>query len=76
MTGVQTCALPICANYDMATAYILGRVENSDFGLAIAYSSVLILIMLGAIFLIQFAVGKRRQSKRSAQQFSIEGSTA
>jgi len=76
MTAISAVIFLVSANYDMATAYILGRVENSDFGLAIAYSSVLILIMLGAIFLIQFAVGKRRQSKRSAQQFSIEGSTA
>ena len=76
MTAISAVIFLVSANYDMATAYILGRVENSDFGLAIAYSSVLILVMLGAIFLIQFAVGKRRQSKRSAQQFTIEGSTA
>lgn len=66
----------VSANYDMATSYILGRVENSDFGLAIAYSSVLILVMLCAIFLIQFAVGKRKLSRRADQQFNIEESTA
>jgi len=44
----------------MATSYIIGRVENGDFGLAIAYSSVLILVMLAAISLVQFLVGERR----------------
>jgi iron(III) transport system permease protein len=59
----------------MATSYILGRVENSDFGLAIAYSSVLILVMLCAIVLIQVVVGQRRLGRRGAQQFGLEGST-
>ena len=76
MTAISAVIFLVSANYDMATAYILGRVENSDFGLAIAYSSVLILVMLGAIYFIQLAVGQRKQSKRSAQQFSIKGSTA
>ena len=76
MTAISAVIFLVSANYDMATSYILGRVENSDFGLAIAYSSVLILVMLCAIFLIQFAVGKRKLSRRAAQQFNIEESTA
>ena len=60
----------------MATAYILGRVENSDYGLAIAYSSVLILVMLCAIVLIQLAVGKRTLSRRDSEQLGLEGGAA
>src|SRR5215204_6331588 len=48
----------------LATAYIVGRVEVSDFGVAIAYSSVLILFMLGAIGVIQLGVGEQRRSNR------------
>ena len=48
----------------MATSYIIGRVENGDYGLAIAYSSVLILVMLLAISLVQLVVGKRRLGRR------------
>jgi iron(III) transport system permease protein len=35
-------------------------VLNGDYGVAIAYSSVLIVLMLGAIGLIQLLVGERR----------------
>jgi iron(III) transport system permease protein len=55
----------------MATSYILGRVEYGDYGLAIAYSSVLILVMLGAIALIQFAVGKRELGRRDSEPLAI-----
>ncbi len=75
MTAISAVIFLVSANYDMATSYILGRVENSDFGLAIAYSSVLILVMLCAIVLIQVAVGQRRLGRRGAQQFGLEGST-
>ena len=46
MTAVSAVVFLVSANYEMATTYILGRVENGDYGLAIAYSSVLILVML------------------------------
>jgi iron(III) transport system permease protein len=48
----------------MATAYIVGRVEAGEFGLAIAYSCVLIAIMLVVIGLIQVGVGERRLGRR------------
>ena len=74
MTAISAVIFLVSANYDMATSYILGRVENADYGLAIAYSSVLILVMLAAIILIQGAVGTRRLSRRDSQQFGLEGS--
>ena len=49
MTAVSAVVFLVSANYEMATTYILGRVENGDYGLAIAYSSVLILVMLAVI---------------------------
>jgi iron(III) transport system permease protein len=42
----------------MATSYIIGRVENNDYGLAIAYSTTLIILMLTVIVLMQLAIGK------------------
>lgn len=76
MTAISAVIFLVSANYDMATSYILGRVENADYGLAIAYSSVLILVMLAAIILIQGAVGTRRLSRRDTQQIGLEGSAA
>ncbi len=76
ITAVSAVIFLVSANYDMATSYILGRVENADYGLAIAYSSVLILVMLAAIILIQGAVGTRRLSRRDPQQFGLERGAA
>jgi iron(III) transport system permease protein len=44
----------------MATAYIVGLVENGEYGVAIAYSSVLILVMIAVIGSFQLLVGERR----------------
>jgi iron(III) transport system permease protein len=66
MTAVSAVVFLVSANHDMATTYILGRVENGDYGLAIAYSSALILVMLVVIALMQVAVGERRLGRRRA----------
>jgi iron(III) transport system permease protein len=64
MTAISAVIFLVSANYDMATSYIIGRVENGDYGLAIAYSSVLIVVMVAAILLIQLVVGQRRIGRR------------
>jgi iron(III) transport system permease protein len=46
ITSVSAVIFLVSAQYNLATAYIVGRVEVSDFGVAIAYSSVLIIFML------------------------------
>jgi iron(III) transport system permease protein len=71
MTAISAVIFLVSADYDMATSYILGRVEFGDYGLAIAYSSVLILVMLAAIGLIQFAVGKRQLGRRETEVLTI-----
>ena len=65
MTALSAVIFLVSANYDMATSFIVGRVENGDFGQAIAYSSVLIVVMLLAIVLVQFAVGQRQIHRRA-----------
>jgi iron(III) transport system permease protein len=60
----------------MATTYIVGRVEAGEFGLAIAYSSVLIVVMLVAILLIQLLVGERRLGRRGATAAAPVGNVA
>jgi iron(III) transport system permease protein len=66
MTAVSAVIFLVTAEYNMATAYIVGRVEAGEFGLAIAYSSVLIVVMVVAILLIQFLVGERKLGRRGA----------
>jgi iron(III) transport system permease protein len=73
MTAVSAVIFLVTADYNMATAYIVGRVEAGEFGLAIAYSCVLIAIMLAVIGLIQLGVGERKLGRRSA--IALEGAS-
>ena len=68
MTAISAVIFLVSAEYNMATSYIIGRVENNDYGIAIAYSTTLIVVMLTAIVLMQLLVGKidvNRQSTNS-----------
>jgi iron(III) transport system permease protein len=66
MTAVSAVIFLVSAEYNLATAYIVGRVEAGEFGLAIAYSSVLIVFMAFGIGLIQLGVGERKLGRRKA----------
>jgi iron(III) transport system permease protein len=66
MTAISAVVFLVSARYEMATTYILGRVENGDYGLAVAYCCVLIVVMLLAILLFQWLVGARRLGRRAA----------
>jgi iron(III) transport system permease protein len=64
MTTVSAVIFLVSAQYEWATTYIINRVVNGDYGVAIAYSSVLIVLMLAVIGVIQWAVGDRRLGRR------------
>ena len=57
----------VSAEYDMATSYIIGRVENNDYGLAIAYSTTLIFVMLSVVGLMRLIVGRTEIGRRTNQ---------
>ena len=65
MTAISAVIFLVSAEYDMATSYIIGRVENNDYGLAIAYSTTLIFVMLAAVGLLQLLVGKTKIGRRA-----------
>ena len=65
VTTVSAVVFLVTAEYELATTYIILRVINGDYGLAIAYSCALIVLMLAVILLIQFAVGDRRLGRRA-----------
>jgi iron(III) transport system permease protein len=71
MTAISAVIFLVSAEFDMATSYIIGRVENNDYGIAIAYSTVLILVMLMAVVLFQLLVGERRIGRRKAPQRAV-----
>ena len=66
MTSVSAIIFLVSAKYNMATTYIVGRVEAGEYGVAIAYSCVLIALMLLMIIAIQLFVGDRALGRRKA----------
>ncbi len=64
MTAVSAVIFLVSARHNMATAYIMGRVENGEYALAITYSAVLMIIMMAVIALITVGVGKKRQYRQ------------
>ena len=66
MTAISAVIFLVSARYDMATSYIIGRVENNDYGLAIAYSTALIFVMLAAVGLLQLLVGRTEIGRRTS----------
>ncbi len=60
VTSVSAVIFLVSAKHNMATSFIVGRVENGEFGIAIAYSAVLIVTMLIVVIALQLLVGKRK----------------
>jgi len=64
MTTVSAVIFLVTAKYELATTYIIGRVGNGDYGVALAYCTVLMLLMASATSLIQRWVGRRELGRR------------
>ena len=73
MTAISAVIFLVSANYDLATSYILGRLENNDYGLAIVYASALIVVMLITIVIMQLLVGKRKLGRRKLGDNQLQG---
>jgi len=66
MTTVSAVIFLVTAENELATTYIIGRVGNGDYGVALAYCTALMLLMSLAIVLIQFLVGERKLGRRKS----------
>ncbi len=64
ITAVSAVIFLATAKHNLATVYIAGRVEVGEYALAIAYSSVLIVIMLVCVLMIQRWVGTAELGRR------------
>jgi iron(III) transport system permease protein len=65
MTTVSAVIFLVTAENELATTYIIGRVGNGDYGVALAYCTVLIVAMSLATALIQALVGERQLGRRA-----------
>ena len=66
MTAVSAVIFLATAKYNLATVYVINRVEAGEYPLAIAYSAVLILVMLSVLLVMQLLVGDTRLGRRAA----------
>jgi iron(III) transport system permease protein len=77
MTAISAVIFLVSARYDLSTSYIVGRVENNEYGIAIAYATALIFVMLAVIGFMQLIVGRRDIGRRgqagSARQIQVAG---
>jgi iron(III) transport system permease protein len=65
MTAVSAVIFLATAKYNLATVYIINRVEAGEYPLAIAYSSVLIVFMLAVLLAVQKGIGEARLGRRA-----------
>lgn len=65
MTTVSAVIFLVSAKYELSTTYIIGRVGNGDYGVALAYCTVLIVFMSAITWLLQKAVGERQLGRRA-----------
>ena len=68
MTAVSAVIFLATAKYNLATVYIIGRVEAGEYPLAIAYSTVLMLFMLAVLLMVQRFTGAARLGRRERAQ--------
>lgn len=64
VTTVSAVIFLVSAEYELATVFIINRVINGDYGVAITTSTALILTMGAVLALIQWLVGTRRIRRR------------
>ena len=68
MTTVSAIIFLVTADTRVATAYILNRVEDGEYGVAIAYGSILIIVMMAIILFFDWIVGDTRISRSKAKK--------
>jgi iron(III) transport system permease protein len=65
MTAVSAVIFLATAKYNLATVYIINRVEAGEYPLAIVYSSVLMAFMLAVLLGMQKLIGEAKLGRRT-----------
>ncbi|QNS15533.1 ABC transporter permease [Mannheimia bovis] len=68
MTTVSAIVFLVTADTRVATSYILNRVEDGEYGIAIAYGSILIVVMMAIILIFDWIVGDTRIARSKAKK--------
>lgn len=70
MTTVSAIVFLVTPDTRTATAYILNRVEDGEYGLSIAYGTLLIFTMMGIILIFDALIGEARISRSKAKKMT------
>ena len=71
MTTVSAVIFLVTAENELATTYIIGRVGNGDYGVALAYCTVLIVLMSAATARSSSLVGERKLGRGARRMSNI-----
>nr|WP_050589750.1 MULTISPECIES: iron ABC transporter permease [unclassified Mesorhizobium] len=66
VTAVSAVIFLASGRFNLATVYIVGRADVGEYGIAIVYSAVMIVVMMVILIGIQLLVGERRLGRRRA----------
>ena len=64
VTAVSAVIFLATGRFNLATVYIVGRADVGEYGIAIVYSAVMIVVMAVVLVGIQLLVGERRLGRR------------
>ena len=67
MTAISAVIFLVTGGYSLATVYIVGRADVGEYGIAIVYSAVLVVVMMVVLISIQVLVGRTRLGRRSVE---------
>jgi iron(III) transport system permease protein len=73
VTAVSAVIFLVTGEYNLATVYIVGRADVGEYGVAIVYSAMLIVVIALALLGIQLAVGQRRLGRRGLAPQAVGG---
>ncbi|WP_246675547.1 MULTISPECIES: iron ABC transporter permease [unclassified Mesorhizobium] len=71
VTAVSAVIFLATGRFNLATVYIVGRADVGEYGIAIVYSAVLIVVMMIILIAIQLLVGERRLGRRRAEAQAV-----
>ncbi|WP_458094252.1 ABC transporter permease [Roseomonas sp. WA12] len=72
MTTISAVIFLVTADTELATVFIVNRVINGDYGLAIAVAVVLIALMIVMLGLAQLLVGRRQIGRRTTVALPVQ----
>ncbi len=66
ITTVSAVIFLVSGEYNLATVYIVGRADVGEYGVALVYSAVLIVVMAAVLLGMTALIGRQRMGRRGA----------